>query len=97
MPAETRIKARRLTVGVASSVLIANDPRREALIFSQPSAGRVSFAFGEDAVLDGGITIHSGGSPITLTYQHIGEAIRDAIHGIADMSRDVGVVEVYTP
>lgn len=97
MPVETRLKSHRRTVGVASSVLLANDPRREALILSQPAAGRVSFAFGEDALLDGGITLHAGGSPIQLTYAMLGEAIRDAVFGIADMSRDVGMVEVYSP
>lgn len=97
MPAETRIKSHRQTVGVASSVLLGNDPRREALILSQPDTGRVSFAFGEAAVLDGGVTLHAGGSPITLTYAQLGEAIRDTIHGIADASHVVGMVEVYSP
>lgn len=87
-------KNRSVVVGVASTEVLPADDSRQEIIFSPPAADRYSVAFGEDATLDGGLTVVSGCSHVRLTRDQIGDAITLAVRGIASVQLTASILEV---
>lgn len=89
--------SRTVTVAVTSTVVFGPNPRRVGLVLSAPAANRVSFAFGEPAILDAGITLHATQAPITLHKDTCGFDVTQQINAIASVQSDVGVTELINP
>ena len=84
--------------GVASQQVLAPNPNRQVLILSAPSGARVSYAFGQPATLDGGITLQAGSMQLELTREHYGDVLTQALNVIASAAAtNVGVFEVLGP
>lgn len=84
-----------LTLAAASSKAFGVNPRRKALYFSPPTAGRYSVAFGEDAVLDKGITIYTATEGLWVTDDEIGVEMIQQVNVIAAGAASAGAVEAY--
>lgn len=93
-----KIENHRVTIGIASSQILGPNPRRKMLVLSSPRTNRVSYFFGEEAVLDGGITLSADRVPLVLTHDECGEALHEAIFAIAAVAPEtVGIMEVNNP
>lgn len=82
-----------VTVGAASSRALPNNPNRSKLWVSSPSAGTVSLAFGETAVLNTGLTLKDTDHGQWLTYEELGERIHDSVFIIGSGAATVGMVD----
>jgi hypothetical protein len=85
-----------VSIGVGSSRAIGPNPFRTTLILSPPTSDRYSVAFGESAVLDRGITIHTGTVPLKLTADEIGDSITKPVNVIGSGVISAGMLETYT-
>lgn len=92
-----RMFARTVAIDVTSSQILGPNPRRTGLILSNPSANRYSVAFGEDAVLDGGVTMMPNSAPAQLNAETCGYDLTSSIHAIASVLTSVGITEVCNP
>lgn len=91
-------KSYSVTAGVATVQALGPRPDRKALILSAPAAGRVSYALGEGAVLDSGITLHAAQQPLRLDVNELGEAITQAVSVIASAGAPVlSILEITGP
>lgn len=94
---EVQSKSHAITMGAASAVVLPNNPKRIRLILCPPVAGRYSVGFGEDAVLDRGITIFAGDHILELSKDYHGRDIERTIHVIGSVATTAGWFESYTP
>jgi hypothetical protein len=59
------------------------------------SSGSVTLSFAGPAVLNQGLNIYPGNQPLVLTGDHIGQAFREDIRGIADTAgQQVNVIDI---
>lgn len=75
MDGKLRTQSVAVAVGAASAVGIEAANARHAIIFCPPTAGRYSVAFGGPAVLDAGLTIIAGMTPVYIDRDMIGDDI----------------------
>ena len=90
----TRSQSRNVDVGVADVIVFGPNPQRKALIFSAPTVGRYTVAFGEVAVLDAGPTVHVATNPLILTRDHIGDDIVQPVHLIGSAAAEAAVTQM---
>lgn len=85
------------TVEVTSTVLLGPNPRRVGVVLSAPAANRISYSFGNVAVLDSGITLHAGQAPITLHKDQCGFDVASQLNAIASVQQAVSGTELVNP
>lgn len=81
-------------VTAASTVVVEAANARHAIILCAPVAGRYSVQFGGPAVLDAGITMIAGASPLKLTRDEIGDDILAGMQVIGSGVFTVGIMVV---
>lgn len=82
---------------VTDTIIARQNPKRVGLIISAPiNCLRVSIAFGELAVLGGGITLFPGQVPLKLWYAELGEPFLHDCHATADGAGTIAVMEIYS-
>ena len=69
-----------VSVGTGTTVVLAANAARKAVVFSNAGANDIFLAFGEDAVLDKGIRVAKTDGQVTLSKHTIST---QAINGIA--------------
>jgi len=72
-----------VSVQITDTAIIGPDPNRVGLILSPGPTNRYSIAFGTAAVLDQGLTIPPGVSPLILSLEDLGDLITLDIRGIS--------------
>lgn len=92
-----RIFSRTATLGVTSSQIAGPQSNRKELIFSPPTAGRYSLAFGEAAVLDSGITIFAGDHTHKLSPEDCAVDVTQSVNAIASAVVTIGFSEIANP
>lgn len=92
-----RSKNYSVAAGAASSRAVPPNLNRKYLILSPHATERYSIAFGEDATLDGGITVQPLTAPVFLTRDQIGSALADEVRVIASGAATIGIMEVSGP
>lgn len=92
-----KIFNRSVVVAVTSTQLLGPNPRRSGIVFSPPSANRISISFGESAVLDTGITVMPDSTPILLSKDNCGFDLTGSVHGIASVQTSLSFAEVCNP
>jgi hypothetical protein len=90
-------KPRVIAVTAASTVALGASGSRERIIMSAPVTGRYSVAVGEDAVLDGGITVHTVSLPVVIDRSTVGDLIVLPITVIGSGAFNVGWLEISGP
>lgn len=87
-----------VSAGAGSTLALPINQARKSLIISAPVAGRVSFAFGQDAVLDSGLTLGVNQQPLVLTETELGDALKWQVNCIGDVGgRVVAILETFGP
>lgn len=64
-----------ITLAVNSANALPADEHRQSITFSPALVESYSVGFGEDAVINRGLTVRAGMQPFTLTREQIGDAI----------------------
>lgn len=87
-------KVHTIAVTAASTVALGASAHRDKIILSAPVAGRYSIAFGETAVLDAGITVHTVSQPVVITRDMVGDLLDHSITVIGSGVFSVGWLEI---
>lgn len=84
-----------VSVGLTSTVIIGPNPKRHALILTGVAAQDTSYGFGEDAVLNRGLTFPNATMPMVLKYDDLGDALYQSVRAITEIAPGVvGIVEL---
>ena len=87
-----------VALAVTTQQIFGPNPRRVSVTLSPPIAGRSSFGFGEDAILDRGLTLHAGNNPVQLIKGQCAQDIERSIHIIHSAGGESnGFVEESNP
>lgn len=79
----------------ASTPLVRENNKRTRLIISAPPTNRFTISFGQDAVLDQGITVYPATLPLVIDEQGYGCCIKKQINAISAVgTQNVTYVEV---
>lgn len=70
-------------IGVGSAEVLGPNPKRVSLLLSSSSLVRYTVGFGQDPVLDQGLTIQVGANPVYLHVDTVGECITREIRVVA--------------
>lgn len=90
-----QILQRAAPVGMSSTLLASALTGRVGLILSAGALNRYSVAFGQQAVLNQGITVYPGNQPLVLADRDLGGSLSQDIWAIMETAGEsVGVVEL---
>lgn len=87
-------KVRTISVTAASTIALGVSKTRDKVVLSAHATARYSIAFGEDAVLDAGITLQALVAPVVITREMVGDLIESPITVIGSGVATVGWLEV---
>lgn len=84
-----------VAIATTSSLLIAANPRRWAVLISAPTANALTVSLGPTAVAAEGIRLAAGQSPLYLTHDDYGCAIHEQLTAIMETAgTTIGVWEI---
>jgi len=85
-----------VVIGTADTELLGPNEKRMAIYISAPATNRFTLSIKGPAILDQGITIYPGQAPFYLTYERIGQAIREGIQAISSgAAQNVNIWDIF--
>lgn len=95
---KTERKFRSVTVGVAATQLVQDDPRRIGLILFAHNTARYTIGPDNAVAIDTGPTIQAAADPLPLSIQQFGQLVTAEMWAVASAAATkVGVVEILLP
>lgn len=95
--ARLRPNAKAFTFGAADAIALGNNESRRSIVFSPALVESYSVAFGEPAVINGGLTIRPGMQPMVITAGDVGDVITLAVHIVGSGAAVAPLLEVSGP
>jgi hypothetical protein len=77
--------------------VLGASPKRIALIFSSPSAGRITFGTQNNLAIDAGITLYNSGNPFGINIKDYGNLICEPWFCVGSTVAQSGITEVLLP